>query len=341
MKSGEKCGGCCAYRCISMRQRPFTPTVIRLENIRRGGFQYLQQHAAERPPDVGGPEPHPTAGATVIGARKFLIAFNANLTTADDNIARSIARKIRESSGGLPALKAIGAPLASRGMAQVAMNLTDFETTGMFEAFEAVRREAAEHGAGIATTEIVGLVPRKAVEQAAARFLDCANFNPDRVLENRLDAVAPKRPFDEILDHLASPASPMGGGSASALAGAMSASLGYFVARICQLQPERFLDHRAFFAAAVERDAAAFNEVLIAKKADESTRAGALEQARKHAAIVPAEITERARLLDRDLQSISELCTAEIPFGSNRRARTCTRRARRRDGGREGESQIH
>jgi glutamate formiminotransferase len=280
------------------------PERQRLENIRRGGLEYLRRRAEQRPPDIGGPQLHPTAGATIIGARKFLIAFNANLTTADDRIARAIARKIRESSGGLPALKAIGAPLASRGMAQVAMNLTDFETTGMFEAYEAVRKAAAEHGAGVATTEIVGLVPRRAVEQAAARFLSCENLTADRVLEDRLEAAAPSRPFDEVLERLASAASPMGGGSAAALAGSMAAALGCYVARARSLDPQVFLECRAFLAEAAGRDAAAFNEVLIAARAEQPARTEMLEKARKEAALVAAEITEYARRLDRDLQAL-------------------------------------
>jgi len=128
-----------------------------LENVRRGGFE----HPA-LPPDLGGPALHPSAGACVIGARKLLIAFNVDLNTNDLSIAKAIARKIRASSGGLPFLKAMGVPLASRNQVQVSMNLTDFKQTSLREAYEAVRQEAFAHGITIAGTQIVGMVPKEA-----------------------------------------------------------------------------------------------------------------------------------------------------------------------------------
>lgn len=152
-----------------------------LESVRRGGF--------DRPalaPDLGGPVLHPSAGACIIGARKFLIAFNVNLDTSDLRIAQAIARKIRASSGGLPFLKAIGVPLASRGLVQVSMNLTDFERTGLDEALAAVESEAARHGVRVAETEIIGLVPKRAIETAAARDARWQDFDPSLILENRL-----------------------------------------------------------------------------------------------------------------------------------------------------------
>jgi glutamate formiminotransferase len=128
-----------------------------LENVRRGGFE----HPA-LPPDLGGPALHPSAGACVIGARKLLIAFNVDLDTTDLSIAKAIALKIRASSGGLPALKAMGVPLASRNLVQVSMNLTDFKQTSLHQAYDAVRHEAATHGVTIGGTQIVGMVPQEA-----------------------------------------------------------------------------------------------------------------------------------------------------------------------------------
>jgi len=162
----------------------------RLENIRRGQFEGLRDAVRvdpERRPDVGGPELHPSAGATVVGARKFLIAYNINLATADVEIARRIARAIRASSGGLECVKAMGVMLASRNLAQVSMNLTDFETTPVHVVFEAVKREAAHHGAGIAGSELIGLIPRKALEMAAGIDLRWENLRPDSVLEQRIE----------------------------------------------------------------------------------------------------------------------------------------------------------
>lgn len=156
-----------------------------LENGRRGGFEH--PHIA---PDLGGPALHPSAGACLIGARKLLIAFNVNLQTGDVAVARDIARKVRASSGGMPFVKALGLPLATRGLAQVSLNLTDFEQTPLHAVFDAVQREAAERGVAIAGSEIIGLVPKKALEDAAAHYLKCENFDSGLVLENRLRALS-------------------------------------------------------------------------------------------------------------------------------------------------------
>jgi glutamate formiminotransferase len=152
-----------------------------LENCRRGGFENPRLA-----PDVGGPGLHPSAGACIIGARKLLIAFNVNLKTDDVEVARDIARKIRASSGGMPFVKALGLPLAQRGLVQVSMNLTDFEQTPLHQVFDAVRREAAARGVEVAGSEIIGLIPKKALEDAAAHYLQCENFESRLVLENRL-----------------------------------------------------------------------------------------------------------------------------------------------------------
>lgn len=155
-----------------------------LENCRRGGFEN-----PKIAPDLGGPALHPSAGACIIGARKILIAFNINLQTDDVTVAREIARKIRASSGGMPFVKALGLSLAGRGLAQVSLNLTDFEQTPLHEVFDAVEREAAARGVAIAGSEIIGLLPRKAIEAAAAHYLKSENFESGLVLENRLKKV--------------------------------------------------------------------------------------------------------------------------------------------------------
>jgi glutamate formiminotransferase len=122
------------------------PDRQRLENVRRGGFEGIRESVLNDPgrhPDIGGPELHPTAGASIVGARKFLIAFNVNLATTDIGVARQIARTIRESSGGMPYVKALGLPLVSRNQVQVSMNLTDFDQTPLHTVVDVVRREAA------------------------------------------------------------------------------------------------------------------------------------------------------------------------------------------------------
>src|SRR5437660_2517151 len=140
-----------------------------LENIRRGQFEGVREEVLTNPerlpdfgPRFGEGGLHPTAGATVVGARKFLIAYNINLNTPDAGLAKSIARKIRASSGGLPCVKAMGVDLRARSLAQVSINLTDFETTPVGAVFDAVTREAAACGVTVAGSEIVGLIPRRA-----------------------------------------------------------------------------------------------------------------------------------------------------------------------------------
>jgi glutamate formiminotransferase len=170
------------------------PNRVNLADIRRRGFEQIRKDLTvdpERIPDFGGPELHPTAGACIVGARKFLIAFNINLATPDVHVARVIARKIRFSSGGLPYVKALGLLLQSRGMAQVSMNLTDYERTPPSVVFEAVRMEAERQGVQIAGSEIVGLIPRKALEMPAGYDFHFENFRPELVLENRLEALVP------------------------------------------------------------------------------------------------------------------------------------------------------
>jgi glutamate formiminotransferase len=158
-----------------------SPDRQRLENGRRGGFEH-----PNIAPDLGGPELHPSAGACIVGARKILIAFNVNLATDDVGVAREIARKIRASSGGMPFVKALGLPLAGRGLVQVSLNLTDFEQTPLHAVFDAVKREASARGVAIAGSEIIGLLPKKSLEDAAAHYLQCEKFESGLVLENRL-----------------------------------------------------------------------------------------------------------------------------------------------------------
>jgi glutamate formiminotransferase len=160
-----------------------------LEDVRRGALETLREKIATEPsraPDVGPLKVHETAGAIAVGARPFLIAFNINLATRDVSIARNIARIIRGRSGGLPFLKALGFELSSRGLAQVSMNLVNYEKTGMTEAYDAVKREAARLNVQISSTEIVGLVPRAALDRHAEYFEKLENFSDDRILEHRL-----------------------------------------------------------------------------------------------------------------------------------------------------------
>lgn len=164
------------------------PERRRLADIRRGGFESLADRLRDAAwaPDFGPAHPHSTAGATVIGARFFLIAFNALLDTADVDVARAVARRVRESGGGLPALRAMGVYLASRGAAQVSMNLVDYRVTSLWAALERVCAEAAQLGAKVVETEVVGLVPEEAAAQALGEALRCPGLGAVSLLEHRL-----------------------------------------------------------------------------------------------------------------------------------------------------------
>ncbi|HTV15440.1 MAG TPA: hypothetical protein VME68_12045, partial [Acidobacteriaceae bacterium] len=163
-----------------------------LEEVRRGQFEGLREAVMREParrPDVGGPGLHPTAGASAVGARKFLIAFNLFLDTADVAIARAIARDIRHSGGGLAGVKAMG--VSAQGQAQVSMNITDFTRTPVGEAYEAVREKARRHGAKPVRAELIGLIPEAALERNSdwmRLLLELDGFDPEKkVLERRLE----------------------------------------------------------------------------------------------------------------------------------------------------------
>ena len=161
-----------------------------LEDIRRGEFEGLAAKMASEgwAPDLGPSTPHPSAGASVIGARMPLIAYNINLNTDRLDVAKKIAAAIRHSSGGYRFVKAAGFELKDRGIVQVSMNLTNYEKTPIFRVFETVRREAERYGVSILESEIVGLVPAAALNAAAEFYLQIAGFKPDQVLENKLRA---------------------------------------------------------------------------------------------------------------------------------------------------------
>jgi len=288
-----------------------------LENIRRGQFEVLRNEIATHPdraPDFGERRIHPTAGATGVGARKPLIAYNINLNTSDVSIAKNIAKRIRFSSGGLPYVKAMGLLLKDRNQAQVSMNLTDFEQTPLHLVFETVRAEAAKHDVSIAGSEIIGLIPEKAIEQAAEFYLRVENFRTDMVLENRLvevisNAPQPARPAQMadmlrgFVDRVASGEPTPGGGSVAALAGALGAALGQMAIRITkekknyQQHAERYadaLDRLAPYTSAllelVDADSEAYGQVMAAYKLpkDSPQREKAIQDGLRRATEIPS-----------------------------------------------------
>ncbi len=296
-----------------------TPERQNLENIRRGQFEGLREDIQVNParrPDFGDARMHPTAGATVVGARKFLIAYNVYLNTSDVDIAKKIAKAVRFSNGGLRYVKGMGVPV--RGVAQVSMNLTDFEQTPIARVFEFVKREAARYGVLPTSSEIVGLLPKRALEDAAEWFLQVENFDSSLILENRLAAVMSgkiavgglRAGVEPFVEQLAAPTATPGGGSASAAAGAMAAGLATMVAGMSRgkknyLQHERELSAaiarltrlREELKAAIDADADSYKAVVSAyKKAKDATGAdGAVNEALKQATRVPLSVAERAR----------------------------------------------
>ncbi len=296
-----------------------SPERQNLENIRRGQFEGIRAEIATNParqPDFGEPRVHPTAGATVVGARKFLIAYNVFLNTPDVDIAKKIAKAVRFSTGGLRFVK--GAGFLVRGQAQVSMNLTDFEQTPVHRVFELVKREAERYGVQAVSSEIVGLIPKKALESAAEWFLQVENFDSSLILENRLDAVISgkmavgglRAGVEPFIEQLAAPTATPGGGSAAAAAAAMAAGLANMVASMSRgkkayLQYERELSEaiarlsqlREELKIAIDGDAESYKAVMKAyRQAKESTNAdGIIDAALKLATNVPLSVAQRAR----------------------------------------------
>jgi glutamate formiminotransferase/glutamate formiminotransferase/formiminotetrahydrofolate cyclodeaminase len=290
-----------------------------LESVRRGGLQGLAFRMASDPdwtPDFGPPHLNKTAGAMVIGARPSLIAFNVNLCSTDLALARSIAKDIRQSNGGLPHLKAIGVELASRQLVQVAMNLTDYSITPLHVAFEAVRARAAEQGVAVAGSEVIGLVPQAALVQAAAHSLALEQFDSAQVLEMRLETrlfgeparQAPSReqePIDlqaqslaDFLDTVAAATQIPAGGTVAALVGALAASLGIMGARLSR---QRGVEHRLSeigrrLRELMQADGDAYQRFIRATRLAKTdrTRPAVLSSALHMATEIPLEIAEQA-----------------------------------------------
>src|SRR5271156_465325 len=294
-----------------------TPERQNLENIRRGQFEGIRADIATNParkPDFGEPRVHPTAGATVVGARKFLIAYNVFLNTPDVEIAKKVAKAVRFSSGGLRFVK--GAGFLVRGLAQVSMNLTDFEQTPIHRVFEFVKREAERYGVVPVSSEIVGLIPKKALEQAAEWFLQIEGFDSSLILENRLTAVMGgkmavgglRAGVEPFIEQLAAPTATPGGGSAAAASGAMAAGLASMVASMsrgkkaylpyeAQLSEAiaRLAQLREELKAAIDADAESYNVVMKAYKAAKESSDGdaAISAALKQATSVPLGVAEK------------------------------------------------
>ena len=305
------------------------PDRVNLEDIRRGEYEGLREVIGvdpDRAPDFG-PAAVGPAGATVIGARPFLIAFNVYLSTADIAVARKVARAIRHSSGGMRYLKALG--LLVEGQAQVSMNFTHFEKTPLHRVVEMIRREAARYGASVTHSELIGMIPQAALVDSAGWYLQLDNLKAEQIIENRLaealmeEVATPLRP-EAFLDAVAAASATPGGGAVAALCGALSAALAAMVARLT-LGKKRYAEVegemreaaaraealRAALTDAIAEDVEAFNAVMdvygVAKDAPD--RAERIQAAYVRAADVPLRV---ARL---SLQSL-ELARAVSARGN-------------------------
>jgi glutamate formiminotransferase/formiminotetrahydrofolate cyclodeaminase len=295
----------------------FTEERRSLAEVRKGEYEGLREAVArgERLPDFG-PHEIGKAGATAVGARKPLIAFNVYLSGTDEAAAKEVARSVRESSGGLPAVRAIGFAVPERGCVTVSMNLVDYEVTGLREAFDAVRAEAARRGMEVLASEIVGLVPQAAISEADVAELRLEGFDADRqILERLVSAGAGIRGerLEEFLEAVASDRPTPGGGAVAAVSGAAGAALVEMVSNLTAGRSgyEQTWDRmrevataasraRAEFLALADRDTAAFDRVMgafgLPKETDEqrAERSRAIREAYREAAEAPLEVARRA-----------------------------------------------
>jgi len=311
------------------------PNRVNLEDIRRGQYEVLKEEIVsnpERSPDFG-PSRMTGAGATVIGARQPLVAFNVYLTTDDISIAQKIAKAVRNSSGGLRFVKGMGVMV--EGRAQVSMNLTNYRQTPIARVVEMVRREAQRYGVAVHHSELVGLIPQEALIDAAVWYTQLDAFEPKQILESRLYSAMSEEPAaaaagstpaaPTFLDQLAAGTPAPGGGSASAYTAAAAAGLVSMVCRLtagkkkyaaveAQVWPilEKSEALRKSLTAAVDEDAAAFEGVMEAMRlpkdtpAQQEARAAAIETATLQAARVPLSVASRAvEVMDLALQIAS------------------------------------
>lgn len=303
-----------------------------LARVRKGQFEGLRDEIGrnpERVPDYGPNHIHPTAGATAVGARFFLIAYNVNLDSQDAALAKRIAKQIRASGGGFPCVKALGLELKEKNCVQVSMNMTNYTVTSLATVYAAIRREAEAVGTPVLESELIGFLPRDVFMDTAKEFLQLKEFQDNQILENRLAQLTATTPdtgengpdfvetsVAEFLETLASESPTPGGGSASALAGALAGALTRMVCHLTTGKP-KFHDVAAELGAVQERaqrvqkrlehliaaDSQAYNAVLAAFKlpkagaADTAQRRTAIQDALSMAATIPLKIMKNALIV--------------------------------------------
>ena len=289
-----------------------------LAEVRKGEYEGIKATIGtdpKRKPDFGPSKTHPSAGAVAIGARPYLIAFNVYLGTQNLQIAKNIANAVRDAQGGYRYVKAMGFEIKERRQVQVSMNLVNYEKTPIYRVYETIKREAERYGVPVVGSEIVGLTPLRAITRTADFYLGLENFKMNQVLEYRLKSrkIAAKEGMKGFLELVAGKSATPGGGSVSALAGSLAGALG---AMVCNLTvgKKKYADVskelrgvlskidalRAELAFLIEKDAQAFDQVMVAMKMPKFTdfeikqRDARLQEATLLASSVPLEVMEKA-----------------------------------------------
>ena len=318
-----------------------------LADVRKGEFEGLRDQIGrdpERKPDFGPEAIHPTAGATAIGARQILIAYNVNLATHKADVAKRIAKQVRGRDGGLSSVKALGFELKDRGLVQVSMNMVDYKASQLFKAFELIRSLAANEGVEIAESEVVGLVPTEALTDTAKFYLRLHNFKNDQILERKLYGRSSDHLTEMSLTGFASAVAsdrPVpGGGSVSAYVASLAAGLVSMVARLTLKQTEQQKHQvtliallteseklRASLLKQVDKDAESFEALMRAYKlpketeSEKQTKSAEIQSKLRVATEVPLETAEQAaaalsaakRLVEyANMNAISDLETAVV-----------------------------
>jgi len=301
-----------------------------LAYVRKGEFEVIRDEIRTDParkPDFGPCEVHPSAGATAVGARFPLIAYNIYLGTADLKVAQAIARAVRGSSGGLRFVKALGFEIKERNQVQVSMNLTRYQATPIFRVFEMVKREAARYGVPVVSSEIVGLVPQKALEACADYYLQLEGFSSRQILEVRLAETLSREPaVEEFLAGVAAPEAVPGGGSAAAFAGSLAAALGEMVAGLTEGRKsfqtveetvhglhQQLSDARNVLQELVREDAASYRAVMEAMQlpktteAERASREDAIQRAMRLATETPLRTARAAEGILKALETLVAL----------------------------------
>lgn len=314
---GERVGNDLQIPVYLYEEAATRPDRRNLADVRKGEYEGIRDEIATNPdrkPDFGPLKTHPKAGAIAIGVRRFLIAFNVYLNTQNLDVAKKIADAIRFQTGGYRYVKAIGFDIKERRQVQISMNLVHYQGTPIFRVYETIKSEARRYGVNVVGSEIVGLTPLEAMVQVADFYLGLENFSSEQILESKLKSpkLAARSLMKEFIEQVQSREPTPGGGSVSALAGALGAALGEMVCRLT-IMKKQYADVKLEFqdirkkldllrdelTYLIEKDAQSFEAVMLAMKKPKYTehemkvRDAAIEEATRRAASVPVEVMEK------------------------------------------------